>query len=200
LSTCYGIVKQSGGHISVYSEQGRGATFKIYLPQFEPRQKIAMPRLNSRHLPRGTETVLLVEDDPALREMAGTLLKRLGYTVLAAANGIEAMSLKQQRGIGHIDLLFTDVVMPHMSGKELADRVQGLYPHTRILFTSAYTENAIVHQGVLDQGVALLQKPFTPSALAHKLREVLDQPANAGPNAAPSTLDPTKIKQETNGS
>jgi PAS domain S-box-containing protein len=176
LSTCYGIIKQSGGHISVYSEPGRGAAFKIYLPQVEQPSKIATPRRDSPDLPRGTETILLVEDDPALREMAATLLGRLGYTVLAAANGVEALSLKQQPGTGYIDLLFTDVVMPHMSGKELADRVQALYPRTRILFTSAYTENAIVHQGVLDKGVALLQKPFTPSALARKLREVLDQP------------------------
>ena len=177
LSTCYGIIKQSGGHISVYSEPGRGATFKIYLPQVRSRRRASPLRVcDSPDLPRGTETILLVEDDPALREMAATLLRRLGYTVLAAANGIEALSLKQQRDIGHIDLLFTDVVMPHMSGKELADRVRALYPHTRILFTSAYTENAIVHQGVLNKGVALLQKPFTPSALARKVREVLDQP------------------------
>jgi PAS domain S-box-containing protein len=176
LSTCYGIVKQSGGHICVYSEPGRGATFKIYLPQVHSQARRPAARLDSRDLPRGTETILLVEDDPALREMAGALLRRLGYTVWAAANGIEALSLKQQRHIGHIDLLFTDVVMPHMSGKELADRVQATYPHTRILFTSAYTENAVVHQGMLDKGVALLQKPFTPSALACKLREMLDQP------------------------
>jgi two-component system, cell cycle sensor histidine kinase and response regulator CckA len=176
LSTCYGIAKQSGGHISVYSEMGRGSAFKIYLPQVATAGGAPATRLHASDLPRGHETILLVEDDPALREMAVALLRRLGYTVLAAADGVEAMSLKQRRGIGHIDLLFTDVVMPHMSGKELADRVQVLYPHTRILFTSAYTENAIVHQGVLDKGVALLQKPFTPSALAHKLREVLDQP------------------------
>jgi two-component system, cell cycle sensor histidine kinase and response regulator CckA len=200
LSTCYGIVKQSGGHISVYSEQGRGATFKIYLPQVDPQEQTPLPPLNAPNLPLGTETILLVEDDPALREMAGTLLKRLGYTVLSAANGIEAMSLKQQRGIGHIDLLFTDVVMPHMSGKELADRVRALYPHTRILFTSAYTENAIVHQGVLDQGVALLQKPFTPAALAHKLREVLDQPGAPPPEAGPKTFGVTNIKHEFNTS
>jgi CheY-like chemotaxis protein len=179
LSTCYGIVKQSGGHLSVYSEPGRGTTFKIYLPQVEPDAKIPLQRLDSPDLPRGTETILLVEDDPALREMAATLLRRLGYTVLAAANGLEALSLKQQRGTGHVDLLFTDVVMPHMSGRELADRVRALYPQTRILFTSAYTENAIVHQGVLDKGVALLQKPFTPGALARRLREVLDAPDEA---------------------
>jgi PAS domain S-box-containing protein len=175
LATCYGIIKQSGGHISVYSELARGATFKIYLPRIEQSANLPVERLRTPDLPLGTETILLAEDDPALREMAATLLRRLGYTVLTAANGIEALNLKQQRDIGHIDLVFTDVVMPHMSGKELADRVQALFPHTKILFTSAYTENAIVHQGVLDKNVALLQKPFTPSALAHKLREVLDQ-------------------------
>ncbi len=130
-------------------------------------------------MPRGTETILLVEDDPALREMAATLLRRLGYTVLVASNGIDAMSLHQRRDSSHIDLLFTDVVMPHMAGKELADRVRTMYPHIRILFTSAYTENAIVHQGVMDKGEALLQKPFTPSALAQKVREVLDQADHA---------------------
>jgi two-component system, cell cycle sensor histidine kinase and response regulator CckA len=176
LSTCYGIIKQSGGHISVYSELARGTTFKIYLPQVEHQAKIAVHRSDSPNLPHGTETILLVEDDPALREMAAALLRRLGYTVWPAANGIEALSLKQQRGTGHIDLLFTDVVMPHMSGKELSERVQALYPYTKVLFTSAYTENTIVHQGVLNKGLALLQKPFTPSGLAHKLREVLDQP------------------------
>jgi PAS domain S-box-containing protein len=175
LSTCYGIVKQSGGHVSVYSELARGTTFKIYLPQVEPPVKIPIERLDSPDLPRGAETILLVEDDPALQEMAAMLLRRLGYTVLAAGHGIEALSLCHQRETGRIDLLFTDVVMPHMSGKELAERVRALYPQTKILFTSAYTENAIVHQGVLDPGVALLQKPFTPSALACKVREVLDQ-------------------------
>ncbi|MDR3457706.1 MAG: PAS domain S-box protein [Verrucomicrobiae bacterium] len=184
LSTCYGIIKQSGGHIGVYSEPGRGTTFKIYLPQFAAPVQLPVPRLASPDLPHGTETILLVEDDPALREMAATLLQRLGYTVLTAADGIEALSLKQRREVGHIDLLFTDVVMPHMSGKELADRVQVLYPHTKILFTSAYTENAIAHQGGLNPGVALLQKPFTPSALANKLREVLDHPAAPKPAKA----------------
>ncbi|HEV2694166.1 MAG TPA: PAS domain S-box protein [Verrucomicrobiae bacterium] len=176
LSTCYGIIKQSGGHISVYSEPGRGTSFKIYLPQVESRAQPSVVRLDSPDLPGGTETILLAEDDPALREMAATLLRRLGYNVLTATNGVEALSLKHQRNIGHIDLLFTDVVMPHMSGKELADRMQAMYPRTKILFTSAYTENAIVHQGVLPPGVTLLQKPFTPSALANKLREVLDRP------------------------
>jgi nitrogen-specific signal transduction histidine kinase/FixJ family two-component response regulator len=193
LSTCYGIIKQSGGHISVYSEPARGATFKVYLPQVEQPTKSPIRRLDPPDLPRGTETILLVEDDPALREMAATLLRRLGYTILAAANGIEALSLKRQRDIGHIDLLFTDVVMPHMSGKELSERVRALYPRTRILFTSAYTENAIIHQGVLNKGVALLQKPFTPSALAHKLREVLDQPDASEPDADQRTFGFTRM-------
>ena len=174
LSTCYGIIKQSGGHISVQSEPAHGTTFKIYLPQVERRMKTPPQRLDSPDLPPGTETILLVEDDPALRETAAALLKRLGYTVFPAANGIEALSLRQQHDIGHIDLLFTDVLMPQMSGKELSERVRALYPHTKILFTSTYTEKAIVHEGGLDHGVVHLQKPFTPSALARKLREVLD--------------------------
>jgi two-component system cell cycle sensor histidine kinase/response regulator CckA len=175
LATCHGILKQSDGHLDVYSEVARGTTFKIYLPQVEQETKIALPRVKSGDLPQGTETILLAEDDPSLLKMSATLLRKLGYTVLTAANGVEALSLKNQRDIGHIDLLLTDVVMPHMSGKELSDRIQAIYPHTKILFTSAYTENAIAHQGILNKGVMLLQKPFTPSALANKVRQVLDQ-------------------------
>jgi PAS domain S-box-containing protein len=193
LSTSYGIVKQSGGHISIYSELGRGTTFKIYLPQVKSQTKVPISRLDSPDLPHGTETILLAEDDPALREMAATLLRRLGYTVFAAANGVEALSLTHTPDTGPIDLLFTDVVMPHISGQELADRVRALYPHMKVLFTSAYTENAIVHQGVLDKDVALLQKPFTPSALARKLREVLDQPDTTKPYPAQETFGFTKI-------
>jgi two-component system, cell cycle sensor histidine kinase and response regulator CckA len=173
LSTCYGIIKQSGGHISVYSEPGRGTSFKIYLPQVQ-QPAAPLGRLPAPALPRGTETILLVEDDPALREMAGTCLTRLGYKVWAAANGAEALNLKQQRNVGHIDLLFTDIVMPHLNGRDLADRVHSLHPHIRILFTSAYAENAAIHQGLLGKGMLFLQKPYTPSSLAHKLREVLD--------------------------
>jgi PAS domain S-box-containing protein len=187
LSACYGIIKQSGGHISVYSELGHGTSFKIYLPQMAQQPRAPVERAASPVLPRGTETILLVEDDNALREMAGTLLTRLGYKVWAAANGVEALDLKQHRNVGHVDLLFTDVVMPHMSGKELADQVQSLYPHTRILFTTAYTENAAIHQGVLDRGVSLLPKPYTPSALARKVREVLDQPNVPKPETTRTT-------------
>jgi CheY-like chemotaxis protein len=173
LATCYGIIKQSGGHISVYSEPGRGSTFKIYLPQAQSETRVR-PQPELPNLPHGTETILLVEDDPALCDMAAELLRRLGYDVLAAANGLSALKLVEQRGKKSIDLLFTDVVMPQLNGKDLSERVQALHPETKILFTSAYTENAIVHQEILRPGVAMLQKPFTPSALAHKLREVLD--------------------------
>jgi PAS domain S-box-containing protein len=177
LATCYGIIKQSGGHIGVYSELGRGTTVKIYLPQIHERTKISLPRLDSPDLPRGTESVLLVEDNAVLREMATTLLRRLGYTVFTAVNGVDALSVKQQPETGRIDLLCTDVVMPDMDGIVLAEQVRELYPPTKILFTSAYTENAVAHQGVLNEGAALLQKPFTPGALAHKLRELLDTPS-----------------------
>jgi len=174
LATCYGIIKQSGGHINVYSEPGRGTTFKIYLPQVPDGTRVR-PLRESADLPRGTETILLVEDDPALCEMAAELLRRLDYTVLAADNGVSALQLIEQRGKEPIDLLFTDVVMPQLNGKELSERVLALHPETSILFTSAYTENAIIHQEALDPGAPILQKPFTPSALARKVREVLDQ-------------------------
>jgi PAS domain S-box-containing protein len=175
LASCYGILKQSDGHINVYSEVARGTTFKIYLPQVEQPSQPPLPQLKSLDLPRGTETILLAEDDPSLLEMSSTLLRRLGYTVFTAVNGLEALSLKNQRDIGHIDLLLTDIVMPHMSGKELSDRILAIYPRTKILFTSAFTENAIISQGILKGGVKVLQKPFTPSAMANKVREVLDQ-------------------------
>jgi len=198
LSTCYGIIKQSGGDISVDSEPGRGTTLKIYLPQVEPQTKIPIQRLDSPDLPRGTETILLVEDDPALRAMAATLLRRLGYTVLAADDDLEALSLTHQESTGYIDLLFTDVVTPQMSGKELSDRIHALHPNTKILFASAYTESAIVHQGALNPGVELLQKPFTPSALALKVREVLDQPSAPKPDTAQETFGLMEIPRGAN--
>jgi two-component system cell cycle sensor histidine kinase/response regulator CckA len=179
LATCYGIIKQSEGHLSVYSEPGRGTTFRVYLPQVDGPAATPLPQHKTLDLPRGTETILLAEDDPSLLEMAANLLRRQGYTVFTAVNGLEALSLKNQRDIGHIDLLLTDIVMPHMSGKELADRILAIYPHTRILFTSAFTENAAIRQGIFKSGVKVLQKPFTPSALASKVREVLDQPLPA---------------------
>jgi two-component system cell cycle sensor histidine kinase/response regulator CckA len=175
LSSCYGIIKQSGGHIDVYTELGRGTTFKIYLPRVEGLAGTRVQRPETPEPAHGTETILLVEDDPALRNMATMLLRRLGYTVFPAANGLEALAM-QPGETGHVDLLLTDVVMPHLDGRELAGRMRALYPGIRVLFTSSYAGNAVVHLGLLDENDALLQKPFTPSALAGKLREALDQP------------------------
>ncbi len=182
LSTCYGIIKQSGGHITVQGEPGLGTTFKIYLPQVADASEDTLQRGAAPILPRGTETILLVEEDPSLREMAGALLQRLGYTVLKAASGLEALDLHQAHRPAHIDLLFTDLAMPQMGGTELDDRIRAISPHIRTLFTSAFTANATLHQGVWNQDMALLQKPFTPSALAQKLREVLDLPSPVPPS------------------
>ena len=176
LAASFGIIKQSGGHISVYSELDHGTTFKVYLPEVASLVE-AGPQLNhSTGLPSGTEIILLVEDDSGLREMVAELLRRLGYIVLVADSGLDALNIMEQQGEESIDLLFTDVVMPNMNGKELSDRILASHPKIKTLFTSAYTENAIAHQGILDPGVTLLQKPFTPTALALKVREVLDQP------------------------
>jgi two-component system, cell cycle sensor histidine kinase and response regulator CckA len=174
LATCYGIIKQSGGHITVHSEPDQGTTFKIYLPRMRQEVGDRPVSRQSSDLPLGTETVLLVEGDQALCNMISALLGRLGYIVLAAANSVEALNLIKQQGNNPVDLLFMDEVIPQESGKELSDRVLELYPKTKILFTSAYTENAIVHQGVSNSGAAVLQKPFSPSALAQKVRKILD--------------------------
>jgi PAS domain S-box-containing protein len=183
LATAYGIVKQSGGHIGVYSEPARGTAFSIYLPQVPEARPESLSTLKGMDLPRGTETILLVEDDPGLRDMSTTLLRKLGYTVWPTANGVEALSIKQQKGVGHIDLLFTDVVMPQMGGPELADRIRAISPQVKVLFTSAYSEVAIVHQGSgLQSGAALLQKPFTPLALAQRVRAALDQKTETSPH------------------
>ncbi len=175
LATCYGILKQSGGHINVYSELGHGTTFKVYLPcvNAAPDQRLLPPEQTAA-VPRGSEVLLLVEDEPAVRELATLALTDLGYTVLTATNGIEALELVRRRDSGRLDLLVTDVVMPQMGGRELADRLRALRPDTKVLFTSGYTEDAIVNRGVLQPGLAFLQKPYTPGTLARKIRQVLD--------------------------
>jgi PAS domain S-box-containing protein len=174
LATCYGIIKQHGGSIWPYSEPGHGSTFKIYLPQVEaPDEQIPLPA-GGDELPRGTETVLLAEDEPSVRMLAARVLRTQGYTVVEAENGHTALELARAWQGRPFDLLLTDVVMPRMSGKTLAGLIQTLFPASAVLFISGYTDNAIVHHGQLDPGIILLQKPFSPAALTRKVREVLD--------------------------
>src|SRR6266568_6920285 len=173
LAMVYGTVKQSGGFIWVYSEPGHGATFKIYLPRVDtPTEAAALPAPAVQPA-RGSETVLLAEDEPAVRAIAQQALERHGYTVLAAPSGADALARAAQHG-ATIHLLLTDVVMPGMSGRDLADRLTAQRPGIRLLYISAYTDNAIVRHGMLEPGLAYLQKPFRPDALVRKVREVLD--------------------------
>src|SRR5881296_734234 len=173
LATVYGIVKQSDGYIWVYSERGMGSTFKIYLPRVDSEVSLEEARETPPPLPSGSETVLLVEDDRTVRMLASEMLRMNGYTVLQARDGREALDLVRGHG-DPIDLLLTDVVMPQMSGRQLAESIADLHPGIRVLYMSGYTDGVIAHHGVLDAGVAYLQKPFTADFLARKVREVLD--------------------------
>jgi len=173
LSTVYGIVKQSGGNIWVYSEPGKGATFKIYFPRVDAEVSgLKMVEAEKEGL-CGTETVLVVEDDETVRNMAVKVLERYGYCALAAGGGEEAIRILQEHK-GSIHIMLTDVVMPGMGVKDLTKRLSELRPDLKVLFMSGYTDNAIVHHGVLDKGIAFLQKPFIPVSLVRKVREVLD--------------------------
>lgn len=173
LATVYGIVKQSGGDIWVYSELGQGATFKVYLPQVEEPEGQPRPNPIRAVLPQGWETILLVEDEKDVRELIRTLLQSSGYNVLEAANGGEALLICEKYS-GPIHLLITDVVMPHMSGHELVERLALLRPGLRALYMSGYTDEAVVHHGMLEPGLFFIQKPFTPADLGRKVRNILD--------------------------
>ncbi|HUG36162.1 MAG TPA: ATP-binding protein [Candidatus Limnocylindrales bacterium] len=178
LSTVYGIVQQSGGHIWVYSEIGRGTTFKICLPVVAEEAAMAEagePREVAEPPTTGAETILLVEDAARVREVVREILEMNGYHILEARHGLEALEIAQ-RYEGPIPLIVTDVVMPQMSGRELAQRLALLRPEMRVLYMSGYTDDAIVRHGVLEAGTAFLSKPFTPDALAAKVRELLDHP------------------------
>ncbi len=176
LSTVYGVVKQSGGYISVYSELGQGTSFKIYLPRTdEPVTQVRS--IDGEETARGWETVLLVEDSQPLRELARELLEKNGYTVLEAANGADAIRVAEKHQ-EPIHLLLSDVVMPGMNGRELANYMVRVNPGIKVLYMSGYTDDTIVHHGVLDPGAALLEKPFTKESLTRKVREALG--ANKG--------------------
>ena len=174
LATVYGIVKQNNGFINAYSEPGHGTTFTIYLPRQEGKAgQAAETGGSAESLMRGHETILLVEDDPSLLKLTARMLEKQGYTVLVASTPGEALRLADEYG-DKIHLLMTDVVMPEMNGRDLAKNLMGLYPNLKLLFMSGYTADVIAHNGVLDEGVHFIQKPFSAQSLATKLREVLD--------------------------
>ena len=173
LATVYGIVKQHGGNVEVYSEIGVGTIFKVYFPLVRAKAEIITRSSPLINLPRGTETVFIVEDELLVRKIAIKILTRLGYKVMSVDDGVHALSDIKKSAI-QIDLLLTDVVMPNMNGRELAEKVQMEYPEMKVLFTSGYTENVIAHHGILDEGLNFIGKPYTPQALAEKVRKVLD--------------------------
>jgi two-component system cell cycle sensor histidine kinase/response regulator CckA len=175
LSTAYAVISQSGGYIWVESEPGSGTCFKIYLPKVDdPAESLGSPS-SDESVPTGIETLLLAEDDPMVRELADTVLRDRGYTVLAAESAAEACILSDSFR-GEIHLLLTDVVMPRTGGRELAERIRTRRPHIKVLYYSGYTGDTIANRGMLDPGVSFLEKPFTRSSLAKRVREVLDSP------------------------
>jgi PAS domain S-box-containing protein len=176
LATVYGIVKQSGGNIMLYSEVGIGTTFKIYLPRVAEDVITVEHRPVTGELHIGTETILLVEDEDIVRSLTRQILEMCGYTVLEAHNGAEALATCETHA-GKIDLLITDVVMPKIGGRELAETFALTHPQMRVLFISGYTDDAIVRHGVIEAGTNFLQKPYTPATLAYKVREVLEAPS-----------------------
>ncbi len=180
LAMVYGIVKQSGGYIWLYSEPGKGSSFKVYLPRVEDAVRAQAPAEAAKEGLQGWETVLLVEDEAALRTMVRRVLESNGYRVLEARHGDDALQVVEQH-VGPVHLLLTDVVMPGMSGRELAEHLTSQHRGLKVLFMSGYTDDAIVHHGVLHPGAAFLQKPFTPEGMVRRVREVLDSNSSTKP-------------------
>lgn len=177
LSMVYGIVKQHTGYIWVYSEAGKGTTFKIYLPAVQQAVEVKeQGRDEPGEMPRGSETIMVVDDEPSILSLILDVLQPLGYQLIGASSGEEALKAGNTFK-GSVGLLLTDVILPGMHGKELADALRARRPKMKVIFMSGYADNAIVHQGILDPGIAFLQKPMTPGMLARKVRDVLDQEA-----------------------
>jgi CheY-like chemotaxis protein len=174
LSTVYGIVKQSSGFIEVESTLNKGTTFEIYIPRDLTLEKEEEKKPSGTTHLNGHETILLVEDDDFVRNLLDTCLRQYGYEVLSAANGKNALQICEQGREDRFDLLITDVVMPDMNGRALAKRILDKWPSTKALYMSGYTDDAIIHHDVLDEGLYFIQKPFTPHDLARKVREILD--------------------------
>jgi len=173
LSTVYGIVKQSGGYVWVYSEVGKGATFKLYFPRNDGAGKETETEADGGSSPSGRETVLVVEDEDVVRELIRQILEESDYTVITAPDGEEAIEVATASKIP-VHLVITDVIMPKMGGPEAAKSLEKLFPGVSILYMSGYTDEAIVRHGVLEPGISFLEKPFTPDALLRKVREVLN--------------------------
>jgi CheY-like chemotaxis protein len=171
LSTVYGIVKQSNGNVWVYSEVGKGTVIKIYLPQSEEASGTSSDRPSPAGFFWGTETILIVEDEDIVRSLSRDVLETCGYTILEARNGVEALAICAEH---EIDLLITDIVMPQMGGRELAEKLSVAYPKMRVLFTSGYTDDAIVRNGIIEDDANFIQKPFNLDVLVRRVRELLD--------------------------
>jgi two-component system, cell cycle sensor histidine kinase and response regulator CckA len=172
LSTVFGIVKQSGGSVEVYSEPGRGTSVKVYLPRIDQAATLDDPS-KKKKATRGSETILLVEDDEMVRTLVRETLLREGYKILDAPGPLEAKKMSEQFK-AQIQLMITDVVMPKISGRDLAEQLSKRRPDMKVLYMSGYTDNAVLNSGILEKEVAFIQKPFTPLALTEKVREVLE--------------------------